>query len=242
MRSPDLRRLNERRHLVGGGDRVAGQEDAPTGGSAAACAAAAETEPVTSGQLPQLAGDRPHRSAVTAVTTTSAGASESAARRACRAACRRRGRRSASRASAARARTRSGPRSCCSPGRQASSASGPRPRPQPRARPSSRPRSDARGEVLLRDRGLAALPALAELVQVRQDDLRQQRVDRRDGEQAVEHRLRARLVEAVERVGEVAQRRRGAGAPASAAVAVLGARRQRGRLGRGQARPRGAPA
>ena len=32
------------------------------------------------------------------------------------------------------------PRSCCSPGRQASTAAGPIPRPQPRARPSSRPR------------------------------------------------------------------------------------------------------
>ena len=50
---------------------------------------------------------------------------------------------------------------------------------------------DARGEVLLGDRRLAARPALAEVVEIREDDVGQERVDGRDRERAVEDGLRA---------------------------------------------------
>ena len=123
------------------------------------------------------------------------------------------------------------PRSWCSPGRQASTASGPSPRPQPRARPSSRPRRTLGGEVLLGDRGLAALPAVSELAQVGQDDVAQERVDGRHGQQPVEDRLRAWLVER----GPARRRarrasRRGPARVRAASVADRVADGERGRL------------
>ena len=65
--------------------------------------------------------------------------------------------------------------------------------------PEQPPAYDPRGEVLLRDGGLAACPALAEIVQVGEDDVRERGVERRRGQQPVERRLRPRLVIRVER-------------------------------------------
>ena len=51
-------------------------------------------------------------------------------------------------------------------------------------------------EVLLRDRDLAALPALAQLVEVGQDGIAQDRLDGEGGQQRVERGVRSRVVEA----------------------------------------------
>jgi hypothetical protein len=89
--------------------------------------------------------------------------------------------------------------------------------------------------VLLGDRGVAALPALAELAQVRQDDLGQHRVDGRHCKKAVEDRLCLRLVERIERAGELRahrlRRRRGA----AGVFARLGPEHEGSRLRGGQA-------
>ena len=128
------------------------------------------------------------------------------------------------------------PRSCCSPGRQASTARRAEPE-APAARQAEQPPAQHAGrEVLLCDRGVAALPALSELAQVRQHDVAQQRVDGRHREQPVEDRLRPRLVEPVERVGElVAHRRRTQrGRSRCRFLADHVSQREGGRLGGGQ--------
>ena len=58
--------------------------------------------------------------------------------------------------------------------------------------------------MLLRDRGPPGLPAVSELVQVRQRDVGHDRVDGRHREQPVEDRLGTRLVEGGEGVGQLA--------------------------------------
>jgi hypothetical protein len=65
---------------------------------------------------------------------------------------------------------------------------------------------DVGGEVLLRDGQLAALPAVADVVQIRHHDLREQRAQRRDRQQPVEDGLRPGLVERLERAAEVGAR------------------------------------
>ena len=79
----------------------------------------------------------------------------------------------------------------------------PAPRSQPRASATSRPRSTDAREVLLRDRGLAALPALAELVQVGQQHVARQGVEAQPGDEQVEHDLRPRVVEVVEGLAQL---------------------------------------
>ena len=61
------------------------------------------------------------------------------------------------------------------------------------------PAHDAGGEVLLRDGHLATRPALAELMQVGEEDVRQGRVEGRSSQEAVERRLRRWLVVGIER-------------------------------------------
>ena len=85
------------------------------------------------------------------------------------------------------------------------------------------PAEDARREVLLRDRGVAARPALAEIVEVGEHDVGQERVECGDGQRVVEDGLRARLVEAVERVGELLAAAAGASACRSLRAARLDA-------------------
>ena len=60
--------------------------------------------------------------------------------------------------------------------------------------------------MLLGDGYLATLPALAELVQIGEDHVAEQRVDGHDREQAVEHRLGAGFVELVERASRAPSR------------------------------------
>ena len=112
-----------------------------------------------------------------------------------------------------------------------------RPEPEtPAARQAEQsPAHDAGGEVLLCDRGVTAQPALSELAQIRQDDLAQQRVHGRHGEQPVEDRLRPRLVVPVERVGEIVPHRLGTERHRCRFVADPGPQRERRRLGGGQA-------
>ena len=103
-------------------------------------------------------------------------------------------------------------RSCWSPGTQARRASGPVPL-APAARQAEQPAAQQRArEVLLRDRCLAALPALAEVLEVRQYRVAKNGVERERREQAVERGMRAGLVEPVEgtteRLGEGARKRR----------------------------------
>ena len=95
---------------------------------------------------------------------------------------------------------------------------------------------DARGEVLVRDRGLAALPACPELVQVGQDHLAEQRVDGHRGEHPVEDRLGARFVEVVQRDGEILAHRRGRERGRRSGLGGGGTHRQGGRLRGGQSR------
>jgi hypothetical protein len=64
---------------------------------------------------------------------------------------------------------------------------------------------DVAGEVLLPDRDLAALPALAELVQVGQHHLAEDGLDRQRREHAVEGSVRPGLVERVERRAQLAR-------------------------------------
>src|SRR4029079_1036514 len=65
--------------------------------------------------------------------------------------------------------------------------------------PEEAPSKQCGGEVLLRDRHVAALPALAELVEIWNDDVAQERVDRQPREQLVEDGVDAAVVEACER-------------------------------------------
>jgi hypothetical protein len=65
-----------------------------------------------------------------------------------------------------------------------------------------------RGVVLLGDRHGSPLPLLAELVQVRHDDVAEERVDRQPCEQRVERRVRGGVVEAQKGVGELVLRGR----------------------------------
>ena len=58
-------------------------------------------------------------------------------------------------------------------------------------------------EVLLRDRGLAALPALAQLAQVGQQHVARQGVEAQPGDEQVEHDLRPRVVEVVEGLAQL---------------------------------------
>ena len=66
---------------------------------------------------------------------------------------------------------------------------------------------DAAREMLLRHGGLAALPAVAELVQVGQQRVAQNRLDRERGEHPVEEHLRERLVVSVQSCPEVVEER-----------------------------------
>ena len=70
------------------------------------------------------------------------------------------------------------------------------------------PTQDAGREVLLGDRCFAALPALSEFLEIREDHVGQHALDCRFGEELVERRLRPRLVEGVEGGGELVARRR----------------------------------
>ena len=118
-------------------------------------------------------------------------------------------------------------RSCSSPGAQASRTRGPPPSSHPRASPSSRPRMTLLAKCSCADRRLARLPPLSESVQVRQDDLAEQRLDGVDGEQAVELALCSTLVEPVE------------GSAESAGVRVERSTGRGGVLRRGRGEPRG---
>ena len=74
--------------------------------------------------------------------------------------------------------------------------------------------------MLLGDRCFAALPALSELLEIREDHIGQHSLDCRFGEELVEHRLRPRLVEGVEgggKLGRAVAGRRGDGATSSSA-------------------------
>jgi hypothetical protein len=62
--------------------------------------------------------------------------------------------------------------------------------------PEQAPAQHCGGEVLLRDRHFLSFPALAELVQVGDDDVAQERVDREPREQVVEHGVGVGVVEA----------------------------------------------
>src|SRR5215204_3663933 len=72
---------------------------------------------------------------------------------------------------------------------------GPFAAPPAPSEPEQPPAQEIRREVLLGYRELAALPTLSEIVEVGNDNLRQQRIERRDREQFVENGLRAGLVE-----------------------------------------------
>ena len=77
----------------------------------------------------------------------------------------------------------------------------------PAAREGHEPAPDeVAREVLLRDRDLATLPALAELAEVRQEGLLEHDVDGERREETIEGRLRRRVVERVERRGERGRR------------------------------------
>src|SRR5581483_11878046 len=65
--------------------------------------------------------------------------------------------------------------------------------------PEEAPTKQRGGEVLLRDRHLAALPTLAQLVQIRNDDVAEERVDRQPSEQRVEDGVGVAVVEACQR-------------------------------------------
>ena len=86
---------------------------------------------------------------------------------------------------------------------------GERPAPgPPPARETQEPATDhAAREVLLRHGGLAALPAVAELVQVGQQRVAQNRLERERGEHPVEEQLRERLVVGVQSCPEVVEER-----------------------------------
>ena len=101
---------------------------------------------------------------------------------------------------------------------------------------------DGGGEVLLGDRCVAACPALSELAQVGQHDFAQQRLQGGHGQEPVEDRLCPRLVEAVQRVGELFAQRRPGERRRRRFLADHGARRGGGRLGGGQPVRRGAVA
>ena len=62
------------------------------------------------------------------------------------------------------------------------------------------------GEVLLRDRDLACLPSLPEPVQVRQDDVLQDRLDGVGGEEPVKGGVGSLLIQPVQCRAEVAGR------------------------------------
>src|SRR6185436_14267198 len=72
--------------------------------------------------------------------------------------------------------------------------------------PEQAPAEQRGGEVLLRDRHLAALPSIAELVQIRNDHVAQERVDREAREQRVEDGVGVAVVEACERGGKLVLR------------------------------------
>ena len=106
------------------------------------------------------------------------------------------------------------------------------------------PAEQAAGEVLLGDAHLTVLPALAQLMQVGQHDLAQDRFHGVVGEQAVEHSLCCRLVHVVQglredtsRVGQAPRCStvplftpgRGSGSSSSAARAASAADRPRAR-------------
>ena len=64
------------------------------------------------------------------------------------------------------------------------------------------PAEQVAGKVLLGDVHLSALPALAQLVQIGQNDLPQDRFDGEVGEQPVEHSLCSRFVHVVQGLRE----------------------------------------
>jgi hypothetical protein len=75
--------------------------------------------------------------------------------------------------------------------------------------PEEAPTKQRGGEVFLRDRYLAAFPAHAEPVQVGDDDVSQERVDRKPREQRVEDCVGVAVVEARQCSGELVLRGRG---------------------------------
>ena len=97
------------------------------------------------------------------------------------------------------------------------------------------PAEDAGGEVLLGNRGLAARPAFSEVVQIWENDLGEDRVDGRHGEYSVDDRLRPGLVEVVEGVGELLPHYPWCKRGGARLLAKRRARRQRRRLGGGEA-------
>ena len=91
-----------------------------------------------------------------------------------------------------------------------------------------------RGEVLLGDGDLARSPAVAELVQQRQDGAVEDGVEREVGEEPVERGVRTRAVEALERLAQLEGRTVRLGRSGL----LLGlAQRHARRLGRGEPRP-----
>ena len=91
---------------------------------------------------------------------------------------------------------------------------------------------DGRREVLLSHRDLATLPALAELVEIRENDLGQRRVEGRRADHGIEDGLGRRLVERFERGAEVVPHRAGSKARPSEPTLALGDEPRR--LGRRQ--------
>lgn len=112
------------------------------------------------------------------------------------------------------------PRSWRSDGGQASSARGPMPRSNPRARPSSRPWRTALAKCSWPTE-TSPLPAVPEVLQVRQDDVAQHGLDAERREQAVDDGLSLDVVEALERLPEL-------GAGGGQRVVGLGRRRADG--------------
>ena len=119
------------------------------------------------------------------------------------------------RARSARPKAISG-RSCSSPGAQARTASGPRALSPAARQAEQTPAHDVAREVLLGDARSARLPALAEVVQVRDEEITQERVEAQGRERPVERRLGRGLVEALERLREGARVQAPPGRPAGA--------------------------
>ena len=89
--------------------------------------------------------------------------------------------------------------SCVSPGAQARSASGPVPRPQNRASAKQPAADEVAREVLLADLDLAALPAVADLLQGGQHHVAQRLLEAERSKALVEHRVSGGLVVAADR-------------------------------------------
>ena len=130
------------------------------------------------------------------------------------------------------------PRSCRSPGGQASTARRPA-AAVPAARKAEQATAEqVRGEVLLRDGDLAALPTRAELVQKRQDDAGEHGSRGVVGQKAVERGMSGGVVELLEGAAELGS---DAAAGATSARAGGSERGLPGRLGRREPRSEQLP-